>query len=117
MENDDGEISFNLASIAKSLELDMEPLDVFIANFNDIFGDINWEDGDNVATQIKEFPSMVVKDKRMINAIENSDEENIKIKYENILADVMRAIMKDNMEYLLLINSSKSGYLIRFLKR
>ena len=80
----------------------MELLDIIIANFNDIFGNIEWNDKDNVARQIKALPDMVVKDERIINAIKNSDKENVKIEYENVLADVMRAIMKDNMELSLI---------------
>lgn len=44
---------------------------------------------------------MVAKDERIINAIKNSDKGNVKIEYENVSADVMRAIMKDNMELFL----------------
>lgn len=85
----------------------MELLDIIIANFNDIFGNIEWNDKDNVARQIKALPDMVVKDERIINAIKNSDKENVKIEYENVLADVMRAIMKDNMELFLQFTSNQ----------
>ena len=84
----------------------MESLDVIIANFNDIFGNIDWNDKDNVARQIKELPEMVAKDERIKNAIKNSDKENIKIEYENVLADVIRSIMKDNMELFLQFTSN-----------
>ncbi len=85
----------------------MESLDIIIANFNDIFGNIDWNDKDNVARQIKELPDMVAKDERIINAIRNSDKGNVKIEYENVLADVMRAIMKDNMELFLQFTSNQ----------
>ncbi len=85
----------------------MESLDIIIANFNDIFGNIDWNDKDNVARQIKELPDMVAKDERIINAIKNSDKGNVKIEYENVLADVMRAIMKDNMELFLQFTSNQ----------
>lgn len=85
----------------------MESLDIIIANFNDIFGNIDWNDKDSVARQIKELPDMVAKDERIINAIKNSDKGNVKIEYENVLADVMRAIMKDNMELFLQFTSNQ----------
>lgn len=79
----------------------MESLDIIIANLNDIFGNIDWNDKDNETRQIKELSDMVAKDERIINAIKNSDKGNVKIEYENVSADVMRAIMKDNMELFL----------------
>lgn len=106
LENKDGEISSNNVAAARVFEPDMESLDIIIANFNDIFGNIDWNDKDNVARQIKQLPCMVAKDERIINAIKNSDKENIKIEYENVLADVMRAIMKDNMELFLQFTSN-----------
>lgn len=106
LENKDGETSSNQAGTARPFEPDMESLDIIIANFNDIFGNIDWNDKDNVARQIKEFPEMVAKDERIINAIKNSDKGNVKIEYENVLADVMRAIMKDNMELFLQFTSN-----------
>jgi hypothetical protein len=107
LENEDGETSSNQAGTARPFEPEMEPLDIIIANFNDIFGNIDWNDKDNVARQIKELPDMVAKDERIINAIKNSDKENIKIEYENVLVDVMRAIMKDNMELFLQFTSNQ----------
>lgn len=107
LENKDGETSSNQAGTARSFEPEMESLDIIIANFNDIFGNIDWNDKDNVARQIKELPDMVAKDERIINAIRNSDKGNVKIEYENVLADVMRAIMKDNMELFLQFTSNQ----------
>lgn len=107
LENKDGETSPNQAGTARPFVPDMESLDIIIANFNDIFGNIDWNDKDNVARQIKELPDMVAKDERIINAIKNSDKGNVKIEYENVLADVMRAIMKDNMELFLQFTSNQ----------
>lgn len=107
LENKDGETSSNQAGTARPFEPEMESLDIIIANFNDIFGNIDWNDKDNVARQIKELPDMVAKDERIINAIKNSDKGNVKIEYENVLADVMRAIMKDNMELFLQFTSNQ----------
>lgn len=63
-------------------------------------------DKDNVARQIRELPGMIAKDDRINNAIKNSDERNIKIEYDTVLADVMKSIMKDNMELFLQFTSN-----------
>lgn len=106
LENADGEIESSQIGTAVTSEPEMEALDVIIANFNDIFGNINWNDKDNVARQIRELPGMIAKDDRINNAIKNSDERNIKIEYDTVLADVMRSIMKDNMELFLQFTSN-----------
>lgn len=106
LENKEGEVSSSNINAVNIYEPDMEYLDTIISNFNDIFGNIDWNDKDNVARQIKEIPDMVAKDERIINAIKNSDKGNVKIEYENVLNDVMRAIMKDNMELFLQFTSN-----------
>lgn len=106
LENIDGETASNQAGTARPFEPDMESLDIIVANFNDIFGNIDWNDKDNVARQIKELPGMVSKDQRIINAFNNSDKGNLKIEYENVLDDIMRSIMKDNMELFLQFTSN-----------
>lgn len=98
LENEDGEVSSKQAGVANPQGHKMEKLDIIIANFNDIFGNIDWQDKDNVARQIKEIPEMVAKDQRIINAFKNSDEANIRIEYDSVLIDVMKAIMNDNLE-------------------
>lgn len=106
LDNKEGEVSASKIGATSIVEPDMEYLDVIIRNFNDIFGNIEWSDKDNVARQIKELPEMVSKDERIKNAIKNSDKENIKIEYTNVLNDVMRSIMKDNMELFLQFTSN-----------
>ncbi len=44
---------------------------------------------------------MVAKDERITNAITNSDAKNVRIEYDVVLQDVMRSVMKDNMELFL----------------
>lgn len=106
LENKDGETSSNQAGTARPFEPDMESLDVIIANFNDVFGNMEYSDKENMAIQIIRLPDMVAKDKRIINAIKNSDRENIRIEYENVLEDVMRSIMKDNIKLFLQYTSN-----------
>ena len=67
-------------------------------DFNDMFGNINWNDADNVRRQILEIPDMVAKDERYQNAMKNSDEQNARMESERALQQVIFAIMADNME-------------------
>lgn len=77
---------------------EMDLLSIILNDFNDMFGNINWNDADNVRRQILEIPDMVSKDERYQNAMKNSDEQNARMESERALQQVIFAIMADNME-------------------
>ncbi len=99
LENEDSEIAPVPTSInggQMSAELDI--LSAILNNFNDLFGNIEWSDKDNIKRQLEEIPNMVSKDPTYQNAIKNSDKENARIESERALHKVMFNIMSDNME-------------------
>lgn len=77
---------------------EMDLLSVILTDFNDMFGNINWNDADNVRRQILEIPAMVSKDEKYQNAMRNSDEQSARLESERALQQVIFAIMADNME-------------------
>lgn len=77
---------------------EMDLLSVILSDFNDMFGNINWNDADNVRRQILEIPAMVSKDEKYQNAMRNSDEQSARLESERALQQVIFAIMADNME-------------------
>ena len=80
-------------------EPELDRLSNIIATFNDLFGDITWEDGDRVRRMItEEIPSRVAVDTAFQNARENSDRENARIEHDRALVRVMTAVMKDDTE-------------------
>ena len=79
-----------------SPELDL--LTNILSSFNDLFGNIEWKDADNVRRQIAQIPSMVSKDERYQNAMKNSDKQNARMESDRVLQSVIFSIMADNME-------------------
>jgi type I restriction enzyme R subunit len=77
-------------------EIDL--LSLILNDFNDMFGNVNWNDADNVRRQILEIPAIVSKDERYQNAMKNSDAQNARMESERALQQVIFAIMADNME-------------------
>jgi len=77
-------------------ELDL--LTSILNTFNDLFGNIEWTDADNVRRQVAEIPAMVAKDDRYQNAMKNSDKQNARIESDRVLQSVIFGIMADNME-------------------
>ena len=98
LEDEDGKIEGLGIGAGKKNEVELDTLENIISTFNDIFGNIDWQDKDNVARQIKELPEMVMKNEKFKNALKNSDIENIKREYHSALKEVFRIIMVDNME-------------------
>ena len=50
-----------------------------IKTFNDMFGDIDWDDADRVARTVAELPAKVAEDAAYRNAMANSDRQNARI--------------------------------------
>ena len=98
LEDEDGKIEGLDIGAGKKKEVELDTLENIVSTFNDIFGNIDWQDKDNVARQIKELPEMVMKNEKFKNALKNSDIENIKREYQSALKEVFRIIMLDNME-------------------
>lgn len=77
---------------------EMDRLSIILNDFNDMFGNISWNDADNIRRQILEIPEMVAKDECYQNAMKNSDKQNARIESERALQQVILSIMSDNME-------------------
>ena len=80
-------------------EPELDQLSNILKIFNDLFGDIPWEDADRVRQLITEtIPSKVAVDPAFQNARQNSDKENARIEHDKALGRVMTALMKDDTQ-------------------
>ena len=78
-------------------EPELDRLSSIIRAFNDLFGDIGWEDADRVRQLITEtIPARVAEDTAFRNAHRNSDRENARIEHDRALLRVMTSMMKDD---------------------
>jgi type I restriction enzyme R subunit len=89
-------------------EPELDLLTNILATFNDMFGNIQWSDTDNVRRQIAEIPSMVSKDEKYQNAMKNSDKQNARMESDRVLSSVVFDIMSDNMELFKQFNDNPS---------
>ena len=85
-------------NIGHAVGPEMDLLSVILSDFNDMFGNINWNDADNVRRQILDIPAMVSRDEKYQNAMKNSDEQSARLESERALQQAIFAIMADNME-------------------
>ena len=80
-------------------EAELDRLSNIIMAFNDLFGDIAWEDRDRVRRLItEEIPSRVAVDGAFRNARRNSDMANARIEHDKALVRVMTSLMRDDTE-------------------
>ncbi len=80
-------------------EPELDRLSNIIRAFNDLFGDIQWDDADRVRELITEtIPARVSADTAFMNARQNSDRENARIEHDRALQRVMHSIMRDDNE-------------------
>ena len=78
---------------------ELDRLSNILKTFNDLFGDITWEDADRVGELItKTIPSRVAADAAFKNARQNSDAANSRIEHDKALLRVMTNVMKDDTE-------------------
>jgi len=80
-------------------EPDVDKLSNIIKAFNDLFGNIDWKDGDKIRHVIaEEIPSRVAQDKAYQNAQANSDQQNAKLEHDKVLKRVMVDLLQDHTE-------------------
>ena len=78
---------------------ELERLSNILAQFNDLFGNIEWDDEDRIRQLITEtIPDRVAQDTAFKNAREHSDRENARIEHDKALGRVLNSIRKDDTE-------------------
>ena len=80
-------------------EPEMDRLSNILKQFNDLFGDIEWKDGDKIGRVIsEELPAKVAQDRAYQNALANSDLQNARIEHDRALERAMTELLADHTE-------------------
>ena len=99
-------------------EPELDLLSSILASFHDMWGNIDWNNEDQVKKNIAAIPAAVSRDAAYQNAMKNSDKQNAKIESERALRKTVFNMMSDNMELFKQFTdnpSFKNGCLIWFL--
>ena len=89
-------------------EPEMDLLSNILANFHDLWGNIDWKNEDQVKRHISGLPAVVSQDKAYQNAMKNSDKQNARIESERALGRAVMNMMADNMELFKQFNDNPS---------
>lgn len=93
---------------------DLDRLSNILKTFNDLFGNIAWQDADRVRKLVSEdIPNRVAVDPAYQNARRNPDRQNARIESDKALGRVMVEILNDDSELFKLFvdNPSFKGWL------
>jgi type I restriction enzyme, R subunit len=79
-------------------EPELDRLSSIVKTFNDLFGDVEWDDADRVRRTVAELPGRVGADPAYRNAMVNSDRQNARIEHDQALNRAMQGLLRDNTE-------------------
>jgi type I restriction enzyme R subunit len=80
-------------------EPEMDRLSNIVRTFNELFGNIPWNDKDKIRQVIaEELPTKVSADRAYQNAMKNSDKGNARIEHDKALERVMTELISDHTE-------------------
>ncbi len=77
---------------------ELEKLSDIIKTFNDLFGNIDWKNADQVRNMIISIPATVSRNKAYQNAMKNSDKQNARIESDRTVRDTVTDMLNDNTE-------------------
>lgn len=78
---------------------ELERLSEILNQFNDLFGNIDWDDADRIRDRITtEIPEKVLADQDYANARANNDVDNAKLAMTAALAKVMQGMLRDETQ-------------------
>ena len=81
------------------VEPELDRLSTIIRDFNDRFGNIEWNDDDKIRQVItEELPAKVLADQAYQNAVANSDRQNARIEHDRALQRAMTELLADHTE-------------------
>jgi len=90
-------------------EPEMDRLSNIIREFNDLYGNIEWNDRDKIERLIaEELPAKVAADQAYQNAIANSDAQNARIEHDRALQRAMNDLVADHTEFFKQFSDNES---------
>lgn len=100
MEDDDGSVEPAPTSAGGGGRItEIDRLSNIIKAFNDLFGNIEWKDGDKIRKVItEEIPNRVSQDKAYQNAVAHSDKQNARLEHDKALNRVILELLADHTE-------------------
>ncbi len=79
---------------------DMDVLSNIVKDFNDLFGNIEWKNEDEVKRQIEELPERITQSEDFVNAVRNGDTQTAQITFNDVITGIVAAMLEEKTEFV-----------------
>lgn len=79
---------------------EMEALSTIVKNFNELFGNIDWKNRDEVQRQINELPARIAGSVDFANAVKNGDSQVAQITFNDDMIAIVAAMLEEKTEFV-----------------
>lgn len=81
-------------------EPEMEALSTIVKDFNELFGNIDWKNRDEVQRQINELPARIAGSVDFANAVKNGDSQVAQITFNDDMIAIVAAMLEEKTEFV-----------------
>lgn len=74
---------------------EMEALSTIVKDFNELFGNIDWKNRDEVQRQINELPARIAGSVDFANAVKNGDSQVAQITFNDDMIAIVAAMLEE----------------------
>lgn len=79
---------------------EMEALSTIVKDFNELFGNIDWKNRDEVQRQINELPARIAGSVDFANALKNGDSQVAQITFNDDMIAIVAAMLEEKTEFV-----------------
>lgn len=79
---------------------EMEALSTIVKDFNELFGNIDWKNRDEVQRQINELPERIAGSVDFANALKNGDSQVAQITFNDDMIAIVAAMLEEKTEFV-----------------
>ena len=79
---------------------EMDALSSIVKDFNDLFGNIDWKNRDEVQRQINELPKRIASSTDFVNAVKNGDGQVALITFNDDMISIVASMLEEKTEFV-----------------
>ncbi|OCR03549.1 DEAD/DEAH box helicase [Helicobacter pullorum] len=98
--NGDGELMPSSADGSSKIQgAELQELSEIIKEFNEKYGNVEWNEGDKIVRTLQNIKEDVLKDEKFVKSSKHSDRQNLRIEFEALLQEKMQEIIDVNFDF------------------
>ena len=98
--NGNGELMPSSADGSSKIQgAELQELSEIIKEFNEKYGNVEWNEGDKIVRTLQNIKEDVLKDEKFVKSSKHSDRQNLRIEFEALLQEKMQEIIDVNFDF------------------